>query len=194
MNRTKHQNRCFVFLVAKTLVQWCWDFVSSAVIFAFSLHVGVNMGISASNPINKILSPEPMGILALDMAVHAAVGAGAAATLLAINPIVGAMFGAFYLAGSQAAHIVVQLLENNVGGEFRSQTAFAKAMKFALTFFGGIVLASAACTFLGAPIVFSVGVGLTVAMFATTSAIATFVFSSASRDVIIGPNLLSQRV
>lgn len=145
----------------------------------------------SSNPLARISSPQPLSIFALDLAVHSSIGATVAATTVTLNPVVGAVFGAVYFFASHTVSYLIQSNENKIGGDFASQTTFAKMMKFALAFFAGIALATAACTFLGMPIVFSAGSALTAAMFATTATIATFVFSQAAKDVTMGQNLFS---
>ena len=132
------------------------------------------------------------GILSLDMAVHAGVGA-AVATVVTLNPAIGATFGALYFAGSHSINGLERWLESRVGGAFGSQTTLAKMMRLAIAFLSGITLATAACTFIGVPIVFSAGIALTAAMLATTATIGAFVFShSFAKDAIMGPSAFSQ--
>ena len=135
--------------------------------------------------------PQAAGILALDTAVHAVMG-GAAATAISLNPIVGMTFGAVYFAGSTGVNFLEQWMDSKGYGPFNNSTTFAKVIKFAIAFLSGIALATAGCTFFGAPIVFSAGLSLTAAMFATTATIATFVHNHHhAHEVIIGPNLLT---
>jgi hypothetical protein len=146
--------------------------------------------ISFSNPTTRC-SPQKFGILVLDMAVHAGIGAAAAATFWTLNPMVGAAYGAAYFAGSHSVNYLMQGLENKFADCIGNQTA-AKAMKFALAFFSGIALATAAWTLMGVPIIylFSSGLILTGAMLATTMAVAALVFNHASAREVIVPNVI----
>lgn len=131
-----------------------------------------------------------LGILALDTAVHAGIGA-AAATIVSLNPIVGMTFGATYFAGSTAANFLDGWMDDK-GINPLNNSSIGKVIKFALIFIAGIALATTACSFLGTTIAFSVGVKLTAAMFATTMIIATFVYNhSQANNVIVGQGLLS---
>jgi ABC-type branched-subunit amino acid transport system permease subunit len=135
--------------------------------------------------------PQASGILALDMAVHAGIGASAA-TMSGINPIVGMTFAIVYFAGSHGANFLEQWMDDKGCNPFNNHTTFAKATRFAIAFFAGIATASTVCTMLGTPIIFSSGLYLTSAMLATTATIATFVYNhSLAQDVILGPDLLS---
>ena len=133
--------------------------------------------------------PTGLGILALDAAVHAGIGA-AAATVVSLNPIVGLTFGATYFAGSTVANFLDGWMDNQ-GINPINNSSVGKVIKFALIFIAGIALATTACTFTAAPLAFAVGVKLTAAMFVTTMTIATFVYNQAqARQVIVGPDLL----
>ena len=137
------------------------------------------------------VSPQVGGILALDMAAHTGI-ATITAKALSFHPINGMAFGALYFAGSHGAAYLMQWLEAKVTNTSGNQTTFAKVTRFMIAFLSGITLGTAGCTFLGASIIFSVGLALTAAMLATTASIATFVFSGAqAKNLIIGPNLVS---
>lgn len=131
--------------------------------------------------------PQIAGIFALDAAVHGAVGA-------LVNPAVGVTFGISYFLGSFVTDGMRKWLDSkNICWPFTSNETAAKVVKFAAVCLGGIALATAACSYLGASIVFSIGSNLSLAMLATTTAIATFVHNSRRAvDVIVRPpDLLS---
>jgi ABC-type branched-subunit amino acid transport system permease subunit len=117
--------------------------------------------------------PQTAGILALGTAVHAYVGAVTAATV-ALQPLTGITFGAVYLFGSTGTGWLEQWMEDRGCSPFREGSTFAKVLKFAIAFLAGIALATASCTALATPIVFSVGLKLTTAMLATTVTIGLF--------------------